>query len=129
MFVHAPFSETLSLFNMQLTMLAWLVLLTWAQTSYGSALYAFFTDLTIQVGAQDPTTGKLLYSACNSQNIPVFPLEKPNILDTKETPRNGTALTAVGWGDWRFITVRLLSLQTARCVQLTAYPGASLLAD
>ncbi|KAK2674435.1 hypothetical protein RAB80_009419 [Fusarium oxysporum f. sp. vasinfectum] len=83
---------------MQLTMLAWLVLMAWAQTSYGSALYAFFTDLTIQVGAQDPTTGKLLYSACNSQNIPIFPLEKPNILDTKETPRNGTALTAVGWG-------------------------------
>uniref|UniRef100_A0A0D2Y0V9 Fucose-specific lectin n=1 Tax=Fusarium oxysporum (strain Fo5176) TaxID=660025 RepID=A0A0D2Y0V9_FUSOF len=45
-------------------MLSWLVFLAWAQTSYGSALYAFFTDLTIQVGAQDPTTGKLLYSAC-----------------------------------------------------------------
>ncbi|KAF5261708.1 hypothetical protein FOXYS1_7603 [Fusarium oxysporum] len=88
-------------------MLAWLVLLAWAQTSYGSALYAFFTDLTIQVGAQDPTTGKLLYSACNSHNIPVFPLEKPNILDTKETPRNGTALTAVGWGDWQFITAQV----------------------
>ncbi|RKK88323.1 hypothetical protein BFJ69_g179 [Fusarium oxysporum] len=92
---------------MQLTMLAWLVLMAWAQTSYGSALYAFFTDLTIQVGAQDPTTGKLLYSACNSQNIPIFPLEKPNILDTKETPRNGTALTAVGWGDWQFITAQV----------------------
>ncbi|EXL77390.1 hypothetical protein FOPG_08157 [Fusarium oxysporum f. sp. conglutinans race 2 54008] len=92
---------------MQLTMLAWLVLMAWAQTSYGSALYSFFTDLTIQVGAQDPTTGKLLYSACNSQNIPIFPLEKPNILDTKETPRNGTALTAVGWGDWQFITAQV----------------------
>ncbi|KAF4957006.1 hypothetical protein FGADI_3418 [Fusarium gaditjirri] len=79
---------------MQLTMLSWLLILASAQMGYGAALYAFFTDLTIQVGAQDPTTGKLLYSACNSQNIPIFPLERPNILDTKETPRNGTALTA-----------------------------------
>lgn len=90
---------------MEITMLSWLVLLALVHTSYGSALYAFFTDLTIQVGAQDRTTGKLLYSTCNSQDIPIFPLEKPNILDTRETPRNGTALTAVGWGDLNFITV------------------------
>lgn len=104
-FLQAPFSETISLFNMEITMLSWLVLLALVHTSYGSALYAFFTDLTIQVGAQDRTTGKLLYSTCNSQDIPIFPLEKPNILDTRETPRNGTALTAVGWGDLNFITV------------------------
>jgi hypothetical protein len=104
---------------MQLSMLLWLVLVAWAQNIYGSALYAFFTDLTIQVGAQDAATGKLLYSTCNSQDIPIFPLEKPNILDTKETPRNGTALTAVGWGDWQFITVRRLFANwprsTAQC--------------
>ncbi|SCN66442.1 uncharacterized protein FFB20_02201 [Fusarium fujikuroi] len=92
---------------METTMLSWLVLLALVHTSYGSALYAFFTDLTIQVGAQDRTTGKLLYSTCNSQDIPIFPLEKPNILDTRETPRNGTALTAVGWGDLNFITAQV----------------------
>ncbi|KAI1064203.1 hypothetical protein LB506_007776 [Fusarium annulatum] len=92
---------------MEITMLSWLVLLALVHTSYGSALYAFFTDLTIQVGAQDRTTGKLLYSTCNSQDIPIFPLEKPNILDTRETPRNGTALTAVGWGDLNFITAQV----------------------
>ncbi|KAG5771566.1 hypothetical protein H9Q73_012815 [Fusarium xylarioides] len=88
-------------------MLSWLVLLALVRASYSSALYAFFTDLTIQVGAQDPTTGKLLYSTCNSQDIPIFPLQKPNILDTRETPRNGTALTAVGWGDVNFITAQV----------------------
>ncbi|QGI70187.1 hypothetical protein CEK26_002520 [Fusarium fujikuroi] len=92
---------------METTMLSWLVLLALVHTSYGSALYAFFTDLTTQVGAQDRTTGKLLYSTCNSQDIPIFPLEKPNILDTRETPRNGTALTAVGWGDLNFITAQV----------------------
>ncbi|KAG5757624.1 hypothetical protein H9Q72_014230 [Fusarium xylarioides] len=88
-------------------MLSWLVFLALVRASYSSALYAFFTDLTIQVGAQDPTTGKLLYSTCNSQDIPIFPLQKLNILDTRETPRNGTALTAVGWGDVNFITAQV----------------------
>ncbi|KAF4420114.1 hypothetical protein FACUT_11279 [Fusarium acutatum] len=97
---------------MQLAILSWLVLLALVRASYSSALYAFFTDLTIQVGAQDPTTRKLFYSTCNSQDIPIFPIQKPNILDTRETPRNGTALTAVGWGDLNFITGKYICNMT-----------------
>ncbi|KAF4454441.1 hypothetical protein F53441_3068 [Fusarium austroafricanum] len=78
-------------------MLSWLFIVVWIQLSYSAALYAYFTDRTVQVGGQDPATGKIHYSNCNSDNIPIFPLEKPNILETKEAPRNGTALAAAGW--------------------------------
>lgn len=30
---------------------------------------------------------------------PIFPLGKPNILEAKETPKNGTALAGSGWWD------------------------------
>ncbi|OBS21658.1 hypothetical protein FPOA_07994 [Fusarium poae] len=72
----------------------------WIRLSYSHALYAYTTERTIQVGAQDPVTGKIHYSNCNSKDTPIFPLDKPNILDAKETPRNGTALAAQGWWDF-----------------------------
>ncbi|RGP76418.1 hypothetical protein FLONG3_5303 [Fusarium longipes] len=81
-------------------MLSWLLIVAWLQPVYSQALYAYTTERTIQVGAQDPSTGKIHYSNCNSKDTPIFPLDKPNILDAKETPRNGTRLTAEGWWDF-----------------------------
>ncbi|KAG5663425.1 hypothetical protein KAF25_001361 [Fusarium avenaceum] len=85
----------------------WLLLVTWVQPSYSSALYAYATERTVQVGAQDPVTGKIYYSSCNSEDTPIFPLDKPNILDAKQTPRNGTALAAAGWWDTQTITASI----------------------
>ncbi|KAI8712544.1 hypothetical protein NCS52_01352800 [Fusarium sp. LHS14.1] len=69
------------------------------RTAYSSNLYAFYTQRSIQVAAQDPDTGKILYSNCNSLGDPVFPVENPNVLPTFSSPRNGTALAAAGWWD------------------------------
>ncbi|KAM0197734.1 hypothetical protein ACHAPI_004459 [Fusarium lateritium] len=81
----------------------WLLLAAWVQPSYSSALYAYATDRTVQVGAQDPVTGDIYYSNCNSEDTPIFPLDKPNVLDAKQRPRNGTALAAAGWWDMQTI--------------------------
>ena len=78
----------------------WLLMLAWIQPSYSHSLYAYNTERTVQVGAQDPVTGKIWYSNCNSKKTPIFPLDKPNILDAKETPKNGTALAGAGWYDF-----------------------------
>ncbi|RMJ20291.1 hypothetical protein CDV36_000088 [Fusarium kuroshium] len=69
------------------------------QIASTSNLYAFYTQRSIQVAAQDLDTGKILYSSCNSLNTPIFPIENPNVLQTFSSPRNGTALTAAGWWD------------------------------
>ncbi|CEI63823.1 hypothetical protein FVEN_g9130 [Fusarium venenatum] len=79
--------------------LPWLLLAAWTQPCHSSALYAYATDRTTQVGIQDVSTGKIYYSNCNSEDTPIFPLDKPNVLDTENKPRNGTALAAVGWWD------------------------------
>ncbi|RGP81390.1 hypothetical protein FLONG3_534 [Fusarium longipes] len=80
-------------------MLPWLLLVAFIQPCYSHALYAYATDRTTQVGLQDPSTGKIFYSNCNSEDTPIFPLDKPNILETDNEPRNGTALAAAGWWD------------------------------
>lgn len=77
-------------------------------TAYTSKLYAFYTQRSIQVAAQDPNTGKILYSNCNSLDDPVFPVEDPNMLPTFSSPRNGTALAAAGWWDGIQVLVCLL---------------------
>lgn len=84
----------------QFVFISWLLIAGWVQLSCSHALYAYTTERTIQVGAQDPITGKIHYSNCNSKDTPIFPLDKPNVLDAKETPRNGTALAAQGWWDF-----------------------------
>lgn len=102
----------------------WLLLVAWVQPSYSSALYAYATERTVQIGAQDPATGKIYYSSCNSEDTPIFPLDKPNILDAKQTPRNGTALAAAGWWDTQTITVgRILCMLwlTANTVQASIF--------
>ena len=77
------------------------------RTAYSSNLYAFYTQRSIQVAAQDPDTGKILYSNCNSLNDPMFPVENPNVLPTFSSPRNGTSLAAAGWWDGTQVLVRL----------------------
>ncbi|KAJ3548056.1 hypothetical protein NM208_g1186 [Fusarium decemcellulare] len=67
--------------------------------AYTSNIYAFNTKRSLQVGAQDPDTGKIIHSGCNSIDTPVFPIRSPNVLRTFSTPRNGTALAAAGWWD------------------------------
>jgi hypothetical protein len=71
------------------------------------SIAAFYTDQAIQVAAQDLDTGNILYSSCNSVGTPVFPIDSPNVLSTKRTPRNGTALTMAGWFDKKKIVVGL----------------------
>ncbi|KAF4991840.1 hypothetical protein FGRMN_7558 [Fusarium graminum] len=85
--------------QIQWLMVPWLLLVAWVQPSYSYGLYAFATDRTTQVGIQDPSTGKIYYSSCNSEDTPIFPLDEPNVLDTENTPRNGTALAGAGWWD------------------------------
>ncbi|KAH7179018.1 uncharacterized protein B0J16DRAFT_374140 [Fusarium flagelliforme] len=86
--------------HQQKPVLSWLLfLVAWIQPCYSSALYAYATDRTTQVGIQDPATGQIYYSNCNSEDTPIFPLDKPNVLETDNTPRNGTALAGVGWWD------------------------------
>ncbi|EEU36979.1 uncharacterized protein NECHADRAFT_52084 [Fusarium vanettenii 77-13-4] len=69
------------------------------KTARSSNLYAFYTQRSIQAAAQDPDTGRILYSNCNSLDEPVFPVENPNVLPTFSSPQNGTALAAAGWWD------------------------------
>jgi hypothetical protein len=87
-------------------MLPWLLLVAWIQPCYSYALYAYATERTTQVGIQDPSTGDIFYSNCNSEDTPIFPLDEPNVLETDNKPRNGTALAAAGWWDTEKIIVR-----------------------
>jgi hypothetical protein len=100
--------------------LPWLLLAAWVQPSYSSALYAYATDRTTQVGIQDISTGNIYYSNCNSEDTPIFPLDKPNVLDTENTPRNGTALAAVGWWDTQKIIASIF-WQTQDSVIVNGY--------
>ncbi|RFN44754.1 hypothetical protein FIE12Z_11020 [Fusarium flagelliforme] len=83
----------------QRLMVPWLLLIAWIQPCWSRSLYAYATDRTTQVGIQHPSTGEIWYSNCNSEDIPIFPLDEPNVLETDNKPRNGTALAAAGWWD------------------------------
>ncbi|CAF3540890.1 unnamed protein product [Fusarium graminearum] len=79
--------------------------LAWLEAVNSQSIAAFYTDQATQIGAQDANTGNIIYSFCNSVGTPVFPVDDPNVLSTKRTPRNGTALTMAGWFDTHKITV------------------------
>ncbi|GKT50776.1 uncharacterized protein ColSpa_10957 [Colletotrichum spaethianum] len=68
-------------------------------SSPASCLTAWWTDLSPHVAMQDPATGNLLYSACNSNSTPIFPDDGLNAFKLQRKPRNGTSLTAAGWYD------------------------------
>ncbi|KAF5012588.1 hypothetical protein FDECE_1355 [Fusarium decemcellulare] len=100
------------------TIAAWLGL--WARPIAGAGLYAYNTDRTVQVAAQDPESGDIWYSNCNSETTPIFPLDKPNVLPVKSKARNGTALTAAGWWDTQKIIASVF-YQTEEFVIVNGY--------
>ncbi|PTD08582.1 hypothetical protein HYE67_005252 [Fusarium culmorum] len=81
--------------------------LAWLEAVNSQSIAAFYTDQATQIGAQDANTGNIIYSFCNSVGTPVFPVDDPNVLSTKRTPRNGTALTMAGWFDTQKITASI----------------------
>lgn len=64
-----------------------------------SGLTAWWTELSPHMAMQDPSTGKILYSACNSNSTPIFPTDGTNAFKLRKTPRNGTAIAGAGWYD------------------------------
>jgi len=67
--------------------------------SPATCLTAWYTALSPHVAMQDLETGKILYSACNSNSTPIFPTDGLNAFRIQRTPRNGTSLAAAGWYD------------------------------
>lgn len=73
-----------------------------AQPSDASpSIAAWWTPNAPQVMVQNETTGAIQYSYCNSNGTPIYPVDPPNVLPVGAAfkPRNGTALTGVGWWD------------------------------
>lgn len=60
----------------------------------------------MQIGLQDLSTGEIHHSNCNSEKIPIFPIDEPNVLETRQKPRNGTSIAAAGWWDSQKVVVR-----------------------
>ncbi|KAL6355399.1 hypothetical protein LRP88_10988 [Fusarium phalaenopsidis] len=83
-----------------------------------ASLYAYSTAKGVQVGAQDPKTGGLHYSNCNSEKTPIFPIDKLNVLKVGLKPRKGTALAAAGWWDGQ---KAFIFYQTDESVIVNAY--------
>ncbi|RSL74574.1 hypothetical protein CEP53_000184 [Fusarium sp. AF-6] len=98
--------------------LLWLMI--WAQATSTTSLYAYNTAKGVQVGAQDPKTGEIHYSNCNSEKTPIFPIEKPNVIKVGLKPRNGTALAAAGWWNGEKVTASIF-YQTDESVIVNAY--------
>jgi hypothetical protein len=65
------------------------------------SIAAWWTDKAPQVMVQNETTGAIQYSYCNSNGTPIYPVDPPNVLPVGSAfkPRNGTALSGVGWWD------------------------------
>ncbi|KAK2014085.1 hypothetical protein LZ32DRAFT_627752 [Colletotrichum eremochloae] len=67
--------------------------------SPATCLTAWWTALSPHIAMQDPQTGDILYSACNSNSTPIFPTDKLNAFRLQRKPRKGTSLAAAGWYD------------------------------
>ncbi|KAK1985887.1 hypothetical protein LZ30DRAFT_335470 [Colletotrichum cereale] len=67
--------------------------------SPATCLTAWWTALSPHLAMQDPATGNILYSACNSNSTPIFPTDGKNAFRLQRKPRNGTSLAAAGWYD------------------------------
>ncbi|KAF6838927.1 hypothetical protein CPLU01_02197 [Colletotrichum plurivorum] len=70
-----------------------------ALLSPASGLTAWWTELSPHMAKQDPTTGKILYSACHSNSTPIFPTDGSNAFKLRKLPRNGTSVAGAGWYD------------------------------
>ncbi|KAL0937745.1 uncharacterized protein CTRU02_207476 [Colletotrichum truncatum] len=64
-----------------------------------SCLVSWWTEVSPHVAMQDPATGHILYSLCNSNHTPIFPTDGKNALNLLKRARNGTALAGAGWYD------------------------------
>jgi hypothetical protein len=93
------------MFQSQLVTMFLLWLTIWIRATSTASLYAYSTAKGVQVGAQDPKTGELHYSNCNSEKTPIFPIDKLNVLKVGLKSRKITALAAAGWWDGQKVTV------------------------
>ncbi|KAJ3459125.1 hypothetical protein MRS44_015198 [Fusarium solani] len=98
--------------------LLWLTI--WIRATSTASLYAYSTAKGVQVGAQDPKTGELHYSNCNSEKTPIFPIDKLNVLKVGLKSRKITALAAAGWWDGQKVTASIF-YQTDESVIVNAY--------
>ncbi|KAK1655982.1 hypothetical protein BDP81DRAFT_388838 [Colletotrichum phormii] len=64
-----------------------------------SCLTAWWTELSPHLAMQDPATGDILYTACNSNSTPILPTDGLNIFLLQRKPRLGTSIAAAGWYD------------------------------
>ncbi|KAI8651990.1 hypothetical protein NCS56_01415600 [Fusarium sp. Ph1] len=108
------------MFQSQLVTMFLLWLTIWIRATSTASLYAYSTAKGVQVGAQDPKTGGLHYSNCNSEKTPIFPIDKLNVLKVGLKPRKGTALAAAGWWDGQKVTA-FIFYQTDESVIVNAY--------
>ncbi|KAH6607015.1 hypothetical protein Trco_003328 [Trichoderma cornu-damae] len=72
-------------------------------TASGASLYAFYTGSQkgVQVGMQDPKSGDIWVSNCNSNinGAPLLPTDSPLVLPLEHKPKPGSSLAATGWWD------------------------------
>ncbi|GJC82951.1 hypothetical protein ColLi_05789 [Colletotrichum liriopes] len=91
-------------------------------SSPASCLTAWWTELSPHLAMQDPGTGNLLYSACNSNSTPIFPNDGLNTFRLQRKPRSGTSLAAAGWYDvQKKTTVASIFYQTEDGVIVNGY--------
>ncbi|TQN73226.1 hypothetical protein CSHISOI_02230 [Colletotrichum shisoi] len=64
-----------------------------------SCITAWWTELSPHLAMQDPETGKIVYSACNSNSTPILPVDGLNAFSLQNKPRIGTSIAAAGWYD------------------------------
>lgn len=76
-----------------------LALLSLAVQSCSASLSAWWVsdNRAPQILRFNKTLGAITYSSCHAIDVPVFPLDPPNVLDLLYKPRNGTSLTGQGW--------------------------------
>ena len=58
---------------------------------------AWHNGVASQVIVQDPDTGDVYYSNCNSQNTPVFPTNPKNVFPFTQPPKLGSSLAGIGY--------------------------------
>lgn len=66
---------------------------------------------------QDPVTGEIMHSACNSKSTPILPADGKNVFGLRRRARRGTALAGAGWYDAKRMTtmVRVPQAASTRC--------------
>ncbi|KAL7784315.1 hypothetical protein V8C37DRAFT_406365 [Trichoderma ceciliae] len=72
-------------------------------TASCASMFAFYSgsDKGVQIGMQDPKSGDIWVSNCNSNinGAPLFPTASPIVLPTKNKPKLGGSMAATGWWD------------------------------